>query len=172
MRTVVGAYLVAHGLQKSLPSLGFGGLHGAARSFAADGLRGGRTAALAAAVTQVGSGVMLVAGLLTPFRDGCDRRHDGRDAGPRLGALLGSARRHEYPLLPAILGLGLLWTGGGRLSVDAMLTLGSPPWPVALAGSVGAVLVAAATSRALRDTNLANTSPQRNAKPDYQEGIR
>jgi uncharacterized membrane protein YphA (DoxX/SURF4 family) len=49
-----------HGLQKASPRLGFGGISGTAEDLARSGVRGGR-------VLQIGAGILLAIGLLTPL---------------------------------------------------------------------------------------------------------
>ncbi|RFA12239.1 hypothetical protein B7R22_16550 [Subtercola boreus] len=66
LRVVIGALLAGHGVQKVSRQLGGRGLDGGAAEFAADGFRGGRLTALAAGVSQLGSGLFLAFGALTP----------------------------------------------------------------------------------------------------------
>ena len=66
-RIVPGLYLTAHGLQKASPRLGFGGISGTAEDFARSGVRGGRAPAVLTAVLQIGAGILLTIGLLTPL---------------------------------------------------------------------------------------------------------
>ncbi|MEU9002940.1 DoxX family protein [Streptomyces sp. NPDC048551] len=67
LRLLVGLLIAGHGVQKISAHLGGHGLDGGAREFAADGFRGGALTALAAGGGQIGSGVLLAAGLLTPL---------------------------------------------------------------------------------------------------------
>jgi putative oxidoreductase len=67
IRILLGLYLTAHGLQKATPRPGFGGIPGTAEGFALDGMRGGRVPAVLTAVLQVGAGILLAIGLLTPL---------------------------------------------------------------------------------------------------------
>jgi putative oxidoreductase len=67
LRASLGAMIMAHGLNKFF---GGGRIPGTARWFESIGMRPGRLNALAAATTEVGCGVLLVAGLLTPIAAG------------------------------------------------------------------------------------------------------
>jgi putative oxidoreductase len=64
LRCAIGGMILAHGLNKFF---GGGKIPGTARWFESIGMRPGRLNALAAATTEVGSGVLLLLGLLTPF---------------------------------------------------------------------------------------------------------
>ena len=64
LRLVLGATMIAHGWNHAF---GGGGLAGTARWFESIGVRQGRLNALAATVTELGAGVLLVLGLLTPL---------------------------------------------------------------------------------------------------------
>jgi putative oxidoreductase len=64
LRCAIGSMILAHGLRKFF---GGGKIPGTARWFESIGMRHGRISALAAATTEVGSGVLLLLGLLTPF---------------------------------------------------------------------------------------------------------
>jgi uncharacterized membrane protein YphA (DoxX/SURF4 family) len=67
IRVALGLLMAAYGLAKATPRLGFGGLRGTAEEFARDGLRDGLVPAVIAAAAQLGGGVLLAAGLLTPL---------------------------------------------------------------------------------------------------------
>lgn len=56
-----------HGLQKASPRLGFGGISGTAEDLARSGVRGGRVPTVLTAVLQIGAGILLAIGLLTPL---------------------------------------------------------------------------------------------------------
>jgi putative oxidoreductase len=64
LRCSIGGMILAHGLNKFF---GGGKIPGTAKWFESIGMRPGRLNALAAATTEVGSGVLLILGLLTPF---------------------------------------------------------------------------------------------------------
>jgi putative oxidoreductase len=67
LRIVVGGLVAAHGLQKTTHWLSGAGLAGGAEEFRRDGFRGGRLTAVAAGSSQMGGGLLLAAGLLTPL---------------------------------------------------------------------------------------------------------
>jgi putative oxidoreductase len=64
LRGSIGAIILAHGLNKFF---GGGRIAGTAKWFESIGMRPGRLNALAAATTEVGTGALLLLGLLTPF---------------------------------------------------------------------------------------------------------
>ncbi|MFE3905947.1 DoxX family membrane protein, partial [Streptomyces sp. NPDC059153] len=66
LRLVAGLLVAGHGVQKVSFRLGGEGLAGGSEEFRRDGFRGGRLTALAAGGGQVGAGLFLAAGLLTP----------------------------------------------------------------------------------------------------------
>ena len=119
LRLAVGLLVAAHGVQKLTHHLGGDGLQGSIAEFEGDRFRGGLLTALAAGVTQVGAGALLTVGLLTPVAG----------AGV-IGVMLTAAStkiahgpwaQHdgfEYPLLLAVLGAAVAWTGPGAWSLD------------------------------------------------------
>ncbi len=66
LRILVGVGLSLHGFQKLFGWFGGGGLDGTAGWFRSLGFGGGRLAAVAAGVSEVGGGLGLAVGLLTP----------------------------------------------------------------------------------------------------------
>ncbi|MHC5903598.1 DoxX family protein [Streptomyces sp. S6] len=129
LRLVTGLLVAGHGVQKVSFRLGGGGLAGGTEEFRRDGFRGGRLTALAAGGSQLGAGLFLAAGLLTPaaamgvmgvmtvastvkWRNGLWVQNDG----------------YEYPLVLVAVSAVLALTGPGRWSVDH--ALGPTPWPV------------------------------------------
>lgn len=128
LRLLVGLLIAAHGVQKVSFLLGGTGLAGGTEEFRHDGFRGGTFTALAAGASQIGSGLLLAAGALTPLAaagaigvmtvaltvkwpNGLWVQHDG----------------YEYPLVLIGTATTLALTGPGRLSADHALDL--PPWP-------------------------------------------
>ncbi|MFH9009591.1 DoxX family protein [Streptomyces afghaniensis] len=128
LRVAVGLLIAGHGIQKVSFRLGGDGLAGGTEEFRRDGFRGGRLTALAAGAGQIGSGLFLAAGLLTPLAamaamgvmtvagsvkwpKGLWVQHDG----------------YEYPLVLVVVSAALALTGPGRWSVDH--AAGLVPWP-------------------------------------------
>ncbi|MFB7949210.1 DoxX family protein [Kitasatospora phosalacinea] len=140
LRLVCGLLIAGHGVQKVSHHLGGAGLEGGTREFREDGFRGGSLTALAAGGGQIGSGLLLAAGLLTPlaatgaigvmtvaltvkWRHGLWVQNDG----------------YEYPLFLITTAASLAATGPGKWSADRLL--GLPPqsaWWLAVALVVGA----------------------------------
>ncbi|MGW4380990.1 DoxX family protein [Kitasatospora sp. NPDC004531] len=129
LRLVVGLLIAGHGVQKVSYHLGGSGLAGGTAEFRGDGFRGGMLTALAAGGTQIGAGLMLAAGLLTPLAGagvmgvmtvaltvkwphGLWVQHDG----------------YEFPLVLIVTAAALTATGPGQWSVDG--ALGLADWPL------------------------------------------
>ncbi|GAA3088300.1 DoxX family protein [Streptomyces roseofulvus] len=139
LRLLVGLLVAGHGVQKVSTHLGGRGLEGGTEEFRADGFRGGVLTALAAGGGQIGSGLLLAAGLLTPlaatgvvgvmtvaltvkWRHGLWVQNDG----------------YEYPLVLIGTAAALAATGPGAWSLDAALGLTPYPlWAAALALAAG-----------------------------------
>lgn len=129
LRLLVGLLVAGHGVQKVSRHLGGEGLDGGTREFRRDGFRGGALTALAAGAGQIGSGLLLAAGLLTPlaatgvigvmtvaltvkWHNGLWVQHDG----------------YEYPLVLIGTAAALAATGPGAWSLDA--AFGLTPYPL------------------------------------------
>lgn len=135
LRLALGCLVAAHGTQKLTHHLGGDGLAGSIKEFADDGFRGGRLTALVAGTTQLGAGLLMFAGLLTPVAS----------AGI-IGVMLVAASvkfphgpwaqmdGYEYPLLLAGLAVVMAWTGPGAWSLDHVV--GLTPWPLAVSVTV------------------------------------
>ena len=117
VRVVVGATMIAHGLNHWR---GGGRIEGTARWFTGLGLRYGKLQAWMSVITEVGAGVLLLAGLLTPLA--C-----AAVVSVMLVAGLLAHRPngffvfkdgYEYVLLLAVICLALATLGPGRLSLD------------------------------------------------------
>lgn len=118
VRVVLGITMIAHGVNHWL---GGGRIEGTARWFAGLGLRQGKLQAWMSVITEVGAGVLLVLGLLTPLA--C--------AAVIAVMLIAGILAHrpngffvfkdgyEYVLVLSVIALALAMLGPGRLSVDA-----------------------------------------------------
>lgn len=125
LRVLVGLLLAGHGSQKLLGWFGGSGLGPVAQFFASRGYPRARSAALLAATSEVGGGLLLAGGLLTPFAGAVV-----------MGTMVNAVAVHwsngpwsakggyEYPLVLAANGAALAFTGPGRHSLDAALGLG------------------------------------------------
>ncbi|MFF4833107.1 DoxX family protein [Streptomyces sp. NPDC001315] len=128
LRLVVGLLIAGHGVQKVSFRLGGNGLAGGTEEFRRDGFRGGRLTALVAGASQIGSGLFLAVGLLTPL---------AAMAAMGVMTVAGTVKwpkglwvqndGYEYPLVLVVVSAALALTGPGRWSVDH--ALGVTPWP-------------------------------------------
>ena len=150
VRLAVGAVMLAHGINHIF---GGGKIAGTGRWFASLGMRPGPLHAWLASITEVGSGALLVLGLLTPFAA-------AGVVGTMLVAWITNHRGNgffifrpgegwEYVMVLTAVGLGLGGTGAGRWSLDNALGLdamsgGTGLAIAALAGGGGAALLLAA----------------------------
>lgn len=129
LRLVVGLLIAGHGVQKVSFLLGGSGLAGGTEEFRRDGFRGGRLTALAAGGSQVGAGLFLTAGLLTPA---------AAMAAMGVMTVAGTVKwpkglwvqndGYEYPLVLVVVSAVLALTGPGHWSADRVL--GLAPWPL------------------------------------------
>ncbi|WP_030985103.1 DoxX family protein [Streptomyces sp. NRRL WC-3744] len=145
LRLTVGLLVAGHGVQKVTYWLGGNGLAGGVEEFRRDGFRGGVLTALAAGGSQIGSGLLLALGALTPlaamaamgvmtvavtvkWRNGFWVQHDG----------------YEFPLVLVAAAAVLAATGPGAWSLDAALSIVWPWWatPAAVVAGVGSGLLA------------------------------
>ncbi|MFD9670098.1 DoxX family protein [Rhodococcus sp. NPDC059968] len=120
LRVVVGFVIAAHGYNKFF---GGGRIPGTAGWFDSIGMRPGLLHARLAATTEIGSGILLAMGLLTPL------------AGAAIVALMlvagytvhrGSgffvnANGWEYNVVLAVVGVSVSITGAGRWSIDNLV---------------------------------------------------
>ncbi|MFE9320743.1 DoxX family protein [Nocardia sp. NPDC052278] len=125
LRVIAGLTMAAHGYQKFYSG---GRIPGTARWFDSIGMRPGRLHAVAAAGTEVGAGIMLALGLLTPLAG-------AGFVGLMLVAAWTVHRANgfysvnsgwEYNLVLAAIGVALSTTGPGEWSLDGVLGLTDP----------------------------------------------
>ncbi|MBO1331424.1 DoxX family protein [Streptomyces sp. VRA16 Mangrove soil] len=143
LRLAVGLLIAGHGVQKVSFRLGGNGWAGGTEEFRRDGFRGGRLTALVAGASQIGSGLFLAAGLLTPL---------AAMAAMGVMTVAGTVKRpkglwvqndgYEYPLVLVVVSAALALTGPGRWSADHALDL--TPWPAWVA--VAAIVIGPASA--------------------------
>ena len=160
LRLVIGGLLVGHGAQKLFGAFGGHGLEGTGGFFASIGFRPGKPMAFVAGLTELGAGVLLILGLLTPLASagviGTLLVAGSVHAGKGLWAVNGG---YELPLVYALLGAVLALTGPGAYSLDALS--GLQPSLVWGAGAIvlglvaGGVVVARAKSVLKADAQAA-----------------
>ena len=144
LRAVLGGTMLAHGWNHAF---GGGKIPGTTRWFASIGMRPAWVHAYVATLTEIGSGVLLLLGLLTPLA-----------AAGVLGTMLVAfvtahlkngffifrpGQGYEYVLMICVVAIALAGTGAGWLSVDHALRYPISGW-VAFAVCVGAGVIGAA----------------------------
>jgi len=138
LRVVVGALFVGHGAQKLFGAFGGHGVSGTAGFFDSIGLRPGRLHAVAAGSAELGGGVLLALGLVTPL------------AALLLTAVMTAAiltvhlrngvwvtaNGYEYNLVLIAAAFALAAVGAGEWSLDNALGLGvaGTGWALAALG--------------------------------------
>jgi putative oxidoreductase len=148
LRLSVGGTLIAHGWNHAW---GGGRIPGTAGWFASMGLRPGRLHALMATGTELGAGVLLLLGLLTPLAAA------GAVGTMTVAFVIAHLRNgffifrpgqgYEYVLMIIMVACALGALGGGAVSLDRALgwSDGLAGWAglaiTALAGGIGAALV-------------------------------
>jgi putative oxidoreductase len=117
LRIAVGGTFAAHGFNKFF---GGGRISGTARWFDSIGMRPGRLHALAAASTEVGAGLMLAFGLLTPFAAAAMVAVMLVAAWTvhRQAGFFSAGGGWEYNAVLAVVALTVATTGPGQVSLD------------------------------------------------------
>lgn len=149
LRLVVGVLFVGHGLQKLLGVLGGAGLNGTSETFERMGLRPGRAHATAAGCAELGGGVLLALGLLTPLGSAAiiAVMTTATIVVHAPNGIWNSERGFEYNLVLVAVAFAIAGAGAGAWSLDNALGLGldGVGWALAalavgLLGAIGAVL--------------------------------
>ena len=125
IRVFFGLAIAGHGAQKLLSWFGGYGIKGTGGFFENIGFRPGVVFATAAGLSEMGGGLLVTLGLLTPF-----------GAAAVLSAMLvamvsvhlrngffAAANGIELPFLYAVGAIGIAFTGGGAISLDRLLGL-------------------------------------------------
>ncbi len=139
IRVVFGGLLVAHGTQKLFGWWDGGGWRGTADGFEQMGYNPGEVFGTLAGLTEVGGGLLLALGLLTPLAGAVV-------LGTMLNAINamwshGLLGGYEVPLVFAIVGAVIPFTGSGKFAMDA-----GRPWERhGFVWGVGALLLALVT---------------------------
>ena len=154
IHVTVGLLVAGHGAQKLFGWFGGHGLEGTGRSMEAMGLSPGRDMALAAGTSELVGGLMLAAGVLTPFAAACvaatmlvaaRTAHVGK--GPWI-----TNGGWEYVITIAAVAIGLAFNGAGAWSIDGAFgwSLHGTGWGIlaTLAALLGAGGVLALRDRA------------------------
>lgn len=157
VRSVVGLTLAAHGAQKLFGWFGGGGIAGTGAGLEHLGFRPGRLQAALAGVLEVGAGLFVAAGFLTPLSA-------ATIVAVMLVAAVSAHLRNgffaqnggfEYAFVLGAVAAGLAFTGPGPLSLDRVLGIdwAGPAWGATalvagLLGGTGPLLARQAAPKA------------------------
>jgi len=155
LRLAVGLLLSGHGSQKLFGRFGGHGLAGTGGFFHSVGFRPGRRMAFAAGLTELGGGLLLALGLLTPLAAAAVIGTMAVAASVHVSkGLWGQNGGYELPLVYAVAAATLAFTGPGAASFDNLL--GLEDWSgvaagilAVAAGLLGALVVISGARRAL-----------------------
>lgn len=175
IRIVVGLLFAGHGLQKLLGWFGGGGLRATASMFDRGGLGPGRVTAPLGGAAELGGGLSLALGLLTPvgaiavlvMMAGAVVAVHGRNG------LWNTNGGSEYNLVLGAIALALALIGPGRWSVDHVIGWRLFGWRWAAAAIV-VTLVAAVIEMALiraHRVGQARSAPQRVAQERDSDAV-
>jgi putative oxidoreductase len=149
LRVTVGATLAAHGAQKLFGWFGGGGLEATGRGLEALGFVPGRRHAFMAGLVELGGGLLLALGLLTPLAASIVLSVmivAAVSVHARQGFFITSGG-FEYNLVLGVAGLTLAFTGPGAFALDPLLGLslsgtawGAAAVVIAVAGAAGQLL--------------------------------
>ena len=160
VRLLFGMAIAAHGLQKLFGAFGGYGLKGTGRFFETLGFKPGVMFASIAGLSELMGGLCLALGLFTPasaavvlatmvvamfsvhLKNGFFAANNGI----------------ELPFLFAAAALGVVFTGGGRYALDALLDLRFFAHPYIVGGLLTLTLVGTSLTLALRRQNQPQTA--------------
>jgi putative oxidoreductase len=127
VRVVVGVTMIAHGLNHWR---GGGRIEGTARWFSGLGLRYGRLQAWLSVLTEIGAGLLLMVGLLTPLACAAviSVMLVAGVLAHRPNGFFVFKDGYEYVLVLAVVSLALAMLGPGRLSLDSAADISLPGW--------------------------------------------
>ena len=120
IRLTVGGLFIGHGCQKLFGWFGGGGIEGTGQMFAKAGLRPGWLTAAFAGTSEAAGGLLLLLGAIVPLAAAAL-------ATVMAGAIITVHLRNgiwnskggfEFPLVMAMVAIGLAFSGPGRFSVD------------------------------------------------------
>jgi putative oxidoreductase len=164
LRALFGVAIAAHGAQKLFGWFGGRGLRATAGFFETLGYYPGFPFAAACGISEMGGGILLVLGLMTPL-----------GAAAVLGTMLvaiisvqakngfsASAKEIELAFLYAVGALSLMFTGPGVISLDALLTLEFLEQPRIVGGLLVLTIVSTTFTLNMRVTKVQST--ERNAR--------
>jgi putative oxidoreductase len=126
-RAVLGGYLAAHGAQKLFGAFGGHGIEPTAAAFERLGLRPGRVTATAAGLSELGGGLLTVAGLASPAGPAATTGTMAvASATHRANGPFAANRGYELAATNLAAALTLAATGPGRYSLDGLTGLRLP----------------------------------------------
>jgi putative oxidoreductase len=159
-RLVFGSLMFAHGAQKLFGWFGGYGLSGTGGFFESLGFRPGRVFAAAAAVSELGGGLLLVLGLAGPVGPAAVMAVMivGAVSVHLPNGVFASSNGVELPLLYAASAAALTLTGPGAYSLDALLGLTAVSSPSLSWSALIAAVAASAANLALRKTPQVTTA--------------
>jgi putative oxidoreductase len=123
-RAVLGGYLAAHGAQKLFGTFGGHGIEPTAAAFDRLGLRPGRVTATAAGLSELGGGLLTIAGLASPAGPvAIAGTMAVASATHRASGPFAANRGYELPATNLATALALAVAGPGRYSLDHLTGL-------------------------------------------------
>jgi len=123
-RAVLGGYLAAHGAQKLFGTFGGHGIEPTAAAFDRLGLRPGRVTATAAGLSELGGGLLTMAGLASPVGPvAIAGTMVVASATHRASGPFAANRGYELPAANLATALALAVAGPGRYSLDGLTGL-------------------------------------------------